>query len=236
MTGLIERSPARPGAFRRGVRPWLVVILLGLIVGALVWIVAFSSVLGVATIQITGGKFLSTGQLKQAAAIKQGTPLVRLDTAAVRRRLQALPEVRSAQVKVSYPNSVIITVIERTAVGYRSSGGVMSLVDSDNVDFRRTSAPPAGLPRLLVSGDQADDAAAAQVAGSLPKATAAKVGTISVPSSESITLVLVDGRTVLWGGTDRNADKGRLLSALLGQPGKYFDVSDPDTVISRGSN
>jgi hypothetical protein len=26
-----------------------------------------------------------------------------------------------------------------------------------------------------------------------------------------------------------------LLPALLGQPGRYFDVSDPDSVISRGA-
>jgi cell division protein FtsQ len=51
-----------------------------------------------------------------------------------------------------------------------------------------------------------------------------------------VTLTLNDGRTVLWGGTDRSADKARLLSALLGQPGRYFDLSDPSSVISRGTS
>jgi cell division protein FtsQ len=60
-----------------------------------------------------------------------------------------------------------------------------------------------------------------------------QVRTVTAGSSESITLTLRDGRTVLWGGTDRNADKAKLLPAILGQPGRYFDVSDPDTVISR---
>jgi hypothetical protein len=38
---------------------------------------------------------------------------------------------------------------------------------------------------------------------------------------------------VLWGGVERSADKARLLSVLLGQPGRFFDLSDPSTVISR---
>ena len=59
------------------------------------------------------------------------------------------------------------------------------------------------------------------------------LSSVSAPSQESVTLTLRDGRTVLWGGTDRSADKARLLSVLLGQPGRYFDLSDPSAVTSR---
>jgi cell division protein FtsQ len=131
---------------------------------------------------------------------------------------------------------VTIRITERTAVGYRPVDGGEVLVDGENVAFRTVAKPPARLPRLLVSGIDAPSAAAAAVAAALPPKLAAKVSSIAAATQESVTLTLNDGRTVLWGGTDRSADKARLLSALLGQPGRYFDLSDPSSVISRGTS
>jgi cell division protein FtsQ len=44
----------------------------------------------------------------------------------------------------------------------------------------------------------------------------------------SVTLTLTDGRTVVWGTTDRTDEKAEKLAALLTQPGKVYDVSSPD--------
>ncbi|MEO6703516.1 MAG: cell division protein FtsQ/DivIB, partial [Jatrophihabitantaceae bacterium] len=126
-------------------------------------------------------------------------------------------------------------VTERVAVGYRAVPAGAALVDADNVSFRTQPSAPAGLPKLELAGDQARSAAAATVAGSLPAALARRVALIAAPTTESITLTLRDGRTVMWGGTDRSADKAKLVNALVGQPGRYFDVSDPSSVISRGA-
>jgi len=41
-------------------------------------------------------------------------------------------------------------------------------------------------------------------------------------------LTLIDGRTVVWGTTDRTEEKALKLGALLTQPGKTYDVSSPD--------
>ena len=38
----------------------------------------------------------------------------------------------------------------------------------------------------------------------------------------------VDGRTVVWGTTDRTEEKALKLAALLTQPGQVYDVSSPD--------
>jgi cell division protein FtsQ len=109
------------------------------------------------------------------------------------------------------------------------------LVDADDVAFRTVATPPVGLVRLDVPGGDDRSDAAAQVAGTLPAALAGKLTSITAPTPESVTLHLSDGRTVLWGGTDRSADKARLLAVLIGRPGSYFDLSDPSEVLSRGS-
>jgi len=199
-----------------------------LVIALFAWLVGFSSVLGVRTIRVTGNHSLSAAEIRQSASIASGTPLLRLDKDSIRARVEALPEIRSVKVSTSYPSTVVITVSERVAVAYRPSASGFSLIDADDVAFRNVAKAPAGLPRI-----DSDSAAAVQVAAALPAKLALKVASIAVPTGESITLNLDDGRAILWGGTDRSSDKAKLLQALLGQPGHYFDLSDPDSVISR---
>lgn len=229
--------PAATSLFRTGLfraRRWWYLAAAVLVLALLVWVIAFSSVLGVRSVKVAGTRTLTAAEVRSVAGIRPGTPLVRLDTAAVSQRLRALAPVRSVTVATSYPSSVTISITERVAVGYRPVDGGEVLVDADNVAFRTVRTPPARLPRLQVSGIDAPSAAAARVAAALPARLAAKVSSISAASEESVSLALNDGRTVLWGGTDRSSDKARLLTALLGQPGRYFDLSDPSSVISRG--
>jgi cell division protein FtsQ len=212
-----------------------------LVLALLAWLVAFSSVLGVRTVNVEGTRTLTAQQVRAAAGIRAGTPLARLDLGAIRSRLGAVAPIRTVTVSRSYPASVTIRISERVAVGYRPldgtvSGGQVLLVDRDNVAFRTVASAPARLPRLVVPADGAPSAAAALVAGALPGKILRALSSISAPSDESVTLNLRDGRIVLWGGTDRSADKARLLTALLGRPGRYFDLSDPSAVISRGGD
>jgi len=234
MTGLLERGVAAGMPSRWPLRRWQLlaaVVGLVLIVG---WLVGFSSVLGVRSVAISGEHRVSAGQISAAAGIRHGTPLARLDTGAVRDRIAAIPAIRTVTVTTGYPSTVHIRVTERVAVGYRLDADGAVLVDAANVQFGTLPRPPRGLPELEVTGDSARSAAAATVAGALPASFAGAVERIAVPTVQSITLTLTDGRTVLWGGTDRSGEKAKLVPVLVHQPGSYFDVSDPSSVISRG--
>ncbi|MDQ1733220.1 MAG: cell division protein FtsQ [Pseudonocardiales bacterium] len=235
MIGLQDPPVAR-SAQRGPIRRWMVVLAVAVALLSLIWLVGFSRVLGASNVTVRGTKLLSAQQVRAAAAIEPGTPLIRLNTSAVQRRIESLPAVRSARVSTTYPTTVTITVIERVAVGYRSTSSGIVGVDAGNVEFRKLAGPPRGLPQLGASGGPDADTAVAAVAAALTPGLRPLVATVSASTPESVTLRLADGRTVLWGGTDRNADKAKLLSVLLKQPGTYFDISDPDTVISRGGN
>jgi len=229
MTG--RASAIRPARWWYGVAALLVLALLA-------WLIGFSSVLGVRSVDVVGARTVSAAQVRTAAGIRPGTPLARLDLAAVSARLREVAPIRSVTVSRSYPATVTIRITERVAIGYRpaepgGSGGAVLLVDRDDVAFRTVGSTPKHLPRLLVPPSGAAASAAALVTGSLPAAIVAKLASVSAPSEQSVTLSLRDGRSVLWGGTDRSADKARLLAVLLGQPGRYFDLSDPSAVTSR---
>lgn len=206
------------------------------LVGAVAtWVVAFSPIVGVKAVTVHGARTLSAAEIEKAAAIKHGTPLVRLDTAAVKRRVEALRDIASARVALDYPTTVVITVVERRPVGYEQSGQQFVLVDSSGAQYRTVDSVPSSLPRFVIpdgAGAQATGRALATVASALTPALRARVASIDAFDPTSITLLLTDHRVVRWGTADRSSDKARVLPTLLEQPGSRFDVSNPDQVFA----
>jgi cell division protein FtsQ len=205
-------------------------------VALVVWLVGFSSVFGVKTVTVRGATTVTPAQVIAAARIKSGTPLVRLPTGAVQRRVAELPAVATVAVSTHYPSTVVITITERVAVGYLASGGRYTLLDKTGYQFRTTRDKPTKLPLFSIPGGaqaRAAGQAVATVAGSLPRSVLAKVASIQAFDPTAITLLLTDHRVVRWGSADRSADKAQILPALLTQPGTQIDVTDPDQPFTR---
>lgn len=236
------RAPDPPGLSRPRGRRWRTVLIT---VGALIvctavlaWTLAVSSVLGVKRIDVQGAVSLPAATVSQAAAIPPGTPLLRLDTAAVQRRVGALSDVASVQVHVSYPSTVIVSIVERVPVLVLA--GPTRLVDRTGLAYRQAATAPPGIPTTSVTGGQL--ILAAEVSAALPAPTRALVKTVSVDPADGVSLKLTDGRTVLWGGSDRSGEKAQLLSTLLlaapgssppKVPGSVIDLRDPSVVVTR---
>jgi cell division protein FtsQ len=214
----------------------LVAVLVLLLAMAATWVVAFSSLLGARTITIRGVHVVSAAQVRAAAKIVPGMPLVRLDTAAVQRRVEGIAEIGAAQVSTSFPSTVVIVVTERVAVGVVRSGSHYELVDKTGDQYRQADSRPKQLPLFVVpNGTDArtTGGAVARVAATLTGALRAEVASIQALDPQAITLLLTDGRVVRWGSAARSADKARILPALLRLPDQQFDVTDPQRPFSR---
>jgi cell division protein FtsQ len=221
----------------RGWRRWVAAALVVGVLAGLVWIVAFSSVLAARAITVEGTQRLSRAQILAAAGVPLGTPLVRMPRGDIARRVERLPEVRTARVELSFPSTVVIAVTERVAAAYRqTSDGHFTYVDATGRSFADLTAVPAALPQLAPSANLAQDtstlAAMAQVAAALPATIRAEVEQLTATAADDITLALRDGRSVVWGDATRSADKARILPKLLKQPGHVLDVSNPDQVFT----
>jgi cell division protein FtsQ len=235
-------TPLRPAGDAARPRPGrgrtLALVLAGTVAVAVfaTWLVAFSSVFGVRTITVRGVHVLTAAQVRAAAGIARGTPLVRVDTAAVTQRVERLPEVASAQVSTSFPSTVLITVDERVAVGYLRGAHGAVLVDRTGDQYRTVAHPPAGLPQFVVpagASARTTGGAVATVAAVLPTAVRKQVRSINALDPGAITLLLSHGRVVQWGSAARSADKARLLPALLDRGASQIDLSNPDQPFTR---
>lgn len=230
-------------ARRQWARRWLawkpvvaVLLLLACLVGA-IWTVFFSSVLAVEGVAVDGTKLLTPNQVRTAAAVPTGDPLARVDLDRVRSRVEALAAVKSADVTRTWPHEVLITVEERVAVAVVEIGGRIRGMDDSGVVFVDYQKAPTGLPHVRSSTDTRADALqeAARVISALPSDLDAKVDHVEVETVDQISLVLRDGRTVVWGSADQSEEKARVLAALLERPAQTYDVSVPGQPTTAGT-
>ncbi|WP_416349039.1 cell division protein FtsQ/DivIB [Mycobacterium xenopi] len=224
-----EAKPLPRGAVR-GLKTLLATVLLAGVTFALGLILYFTPVMSARSIVVTGTGAVTREEVLDAAKVRPGTPLLQIDTDQVADRVATIRRVASARVQRQYPSTLRITIVERIPVVVKDFPDGPHLFDRDGVDFA-TAPPPSSLPYIDVDNpgptDPATKAALAVLTALRPE-VAGQVGRVAAPSVASITLTLVDGRTVIWGTTDRTEEKAEKLAALLTQPGRTYDVSSPD--------
>lgn len=214
----------------RGLRllTWLVVLtVVGVGLGLILY---FTPLMSARSVVVTGTGVVTREEVVDAAKVTLGTPLLQIDTDEVADRVAGIRRVASARVQREYPSTLRITIVERVPIVVKDYPDGPHLFDKDGVDFA-TAPPPPGLAYIDVDHPGPDDPptkAALQVMTSLSPDVVGQVGRIAAPSVASITLTLNDGRTVVWGTTDRTDEKAEKLGALLTQPGRTYDVSSPD--------
>lgn len=223
----------------RRARPWIVTALAAVVAVTGAWLVYFSGAMTVTGVEVTGVRELSGVRVESVANVTEGEQLARVDLAAVEARVETIPAVREADVSRSWPHTVRITVTERAPVAVVSWGEGTKAVDDEGVLFHRYAERPPGLPLIRTAPDVRTEALAeaAHVIGSLPTSVAGKVNYLDVASVDRISLLLHDGRRVLWGSAESSAQKAEVLEVLLRRtrPARVseIDVSVPGRPTTR---
>ena len=205
-------------------------VVLGVVSVALALVLYFTPAMSARSVVVTGVGAVTQEEVLGVAAVRLGTPLLQIDTGEVADRVAGIRRVASARVQREYPSTLRIAIVERIPVVVKDFPDGPHLYDRDGVDFA-TAPPPPGLPYIDVDSPGPSDPptkAALEVMTALRPEVVAQVSRVAAPSVSSITLTLTDGRTVVWGTTDRTGEKAEKLAALLTQPGRVYDVSSPD--------
>ena len=214
----------------RGLRLIVWSIVLAAAGFALALVLYFTPAMAARSVVVTGVGAVTREEVIDAAAVRLGTPLLQINTDEVADRVAGIRRVASARVQREYPSALRISIVERIPVVVKDFDDGPHLFDRDGVDFA-TAPPPPGLPYIDVENPGPADPptkAALEVMAALRPEVVAQVSRVAAPSVSSVTLTLADGRTVVWGTTDRTAEKAEKLAALLTQPGRVYDVSSPD--------
>lgn len=212
------------------------------IVAGLAWALLGSSLLVVRSVQVTGEHLVTRAQVLGAADIRTGTPLIRISTSAVARRVERLTQIQSAQVSRDWPDKIVISVLERTPALAVAEPGGFGLIDAFGVTVRQSASEPPSMPLLTAPAPGPGASlrgspavrAAVTVLRDLPAALQHRIKSVSAQAASAVTLHLAGGIEILWGGTDRAAPKLRELSILMRVHAHYYDVSDPAVAVTGG--
>ncbi|MFJ8278388.1 cell division protein FtsQ/DivIB [Streptomyces griseoviridis] len=251
-----QESSGPPLVRRIGPRRLRTIIILALgatlLAAGAVWVLYGSQWLRVEHVSVSGTTVLTPRQVREAADVPVGAPLVSVDTDDITSRLvRGLTRIDKVEVVRSWPHGISLEVTERVPVLTVQKGGKFIEVDREGVRFATVAKAPKGVPVLeLTLSRTASSAAglrrfgedrlvreAVRVAGAVPAAVRRVTSTVKVVSYDDISLELRGGRTVAWGSGESSAAKGRTLSALMkaAPDAGHFDVSVPTAPASAAS-
>ncbi len=238
---LLDRVRADRAAARRHHRRQQMLIAAGVaaLCALLGWVVFFSPLFALRTVKVEE----STGQISPPViqAVVQpylGTPLPRLSTSDIETAVESLSVVKDARVQRSWPREVIVTVIPREPVAAIDTGqGTFDLYDDTGTLISSTSDKPAELPLLSgAGGQQVQPELIPEVLSTLACLDApvrSQLTRASIDAEGLMTFTLDSGALIVWGPNTDNELKSRVLTVLLGQTAKIYDVSSPRTPVTR---
>ena len=250
-TGLADRLKERQQASRRlRLRRMVTAAIIVLVIFVTTWALVFSPLLGLRTQKITvvgSDGSVSDKQVRDVLASYAGDSLLRLDTGRLSTRVSdSLNRVRQAQVTRSWPRGLRVQLTMRVPVATVQGADGYQVLDNEAVVLERVPEAPSGLVTIVpdktdgASGSQTISAkqvaAVTQVVGSLTPQTLAQVASGSATEAGQVTLTMSNGASVVWGDTQDNELKARVLATLMTTSASIYDVSSPHRPTTRSAD
>ena len=229
-------------------------LALVLVVALYIGVVFFSPLLAVEKITVRGASLMDSAQVEQKLSSLRGVPLSRVSEDRVRELVGSDGALRGVQMEIRPPHGLVVTVKERVPIAAVKRGEKYALVDNGGQTLREVdSAQQAGVPIVQVEDENLSQSAAFRIISNvlvtLPTSLLAEVSEVKADSTSSITLILKDKVTVLWGTSQENEVKAKVLTKLLeatrsedsqssgaqgqGKKISVYDVSSPLLPVTR---
>ena len=199
--------------------------------------VEFSPVLVARSVRVAGVTPEDVSAIMGRAAVPMGTPLAKVDTRAIARRVIVAKGLAEVTVSRSYPSTVLIVATPRVPVlAVMDPQGQVQVVDSQGVAYAAVSAAPKGVPLINTVGNPSSMEsmrAAMTVLRALSLGQRSQVTEVTVLGPNMVTFKL-GVVTVVWGGASEPELKVKVMTALLRQKDVgTIDVSAPRTPVIR---
>lgn len=245
---LLERAEVRRFTRRSRHRraAWLTAGGVVVVLGVSILIAVFSPLMALRTIEIKGTSRVDDAALRQALSEQIGTPLARLDFAAIKQDIAGFPLIESYVTEEEPPHTLVVTVTERSPVVAVKTGDSYALVDPAGIVVQSAPQQPDTMPLADLGQVELGSSVfrtMTEVVLALPSTVRAQVSGVSASTADDVTLTMKDGSKVVWGSPDDSDAKAALLDALVKDhagrdPGTAveYDVSAPDNGIIRAQS
>lgn len=194
----------------------------------------FTPMMPVHGVNVDGNAALTPEEVEELTGFAPETPIGRVDVRAAAEGVAGNPWVKSATVKRDWPSAIQVDVEEYTAVAFVALDDGTHLIDAEGKDFL-VADPPPGAMELVGPGieDEEGKRAAVEIAASISEKARGQVEALDARGPYDYVLRLREGRTVVWGAAEDNANKALALESVLQMEGTEFNISNPELVTSR---
>ncbi|MDO5493298.1 MAG: FtsQ-type POTRA domain-containing protein [Nesterenkonia sp.] len=214
-------------------------------------VLTVSPLLTIRTVEVQGNDLLTDDRAQELLEPVVGRPLPQVGNRHVEDLLAEEPVIDQVVVQGRLPDELLVEVVEHPPVAevrsddeirfYNEDGQVIRTFDAEDEEqvaqAEEHHTPVIGEQSALQ--DRAVFRAVASVLGELPPSAREAMDSASASSVDSVELELTDGRTVLWGSSERGREKAAVLEALLDSEDPAFaeadtvDISTPDAPVTR---
>ena len=146
-----RRRVVREAGARRRLRWLLGVMLLAGAAAFVAWLFYYSSILSVRSIVVEGSEQSATATILAAHSVENGVPTISVSAAEIEDALEADPWVAHADVRVTWPGSVEVSVIEHVPAAWVSGDGVWLLASGTGAVVARAPSIPQGSPVIDIT-------------------------------------------------------------------------------------
>ena len=192
------------------------------------YILGWSTLLTVSSVEITGTKSVITTE------IKVGERLARVEPRSIAADLGRIAWIRSAAVSRNWMSGkVTIAIVERTPIAIFNE----QVIDEEGVGFPLLNQKIQGLPHIQAM-DIDTAIKATKFYNSLPKDFADAITTLKIASGDAYSFDMNVGKKfieIFWGQDEENSLKVRVYKALIARPEnieiRRIDLSAPHAPI-----
>jgi len=199
-----------------------------LIFVAAAYVLGWSSLLTVRSIEISGTKAFITTE------VKVGERLARIEPRKIAAELERIQWIKSVDVSRNWiSGKVSVAIIERTPIAIFNN----QAIDEDGISFPILNQSVKGLPNIQAP-DMSAAIAAAFFYNSLPEDFASSISILKSQAGDSYSIEIGVGQKsieLFWGQNEENSLKVRVYQALIARPEnlmlKRIDLSAPHAPI-----
>ncbi len=211
----------------------------GLLVLAVV-LLTLSPALSLKTVVVEGASRVSAESIRKALEGMYGEPLARISNERVSDALAPLTLIQAFRTRIEPPGTLIISIEERRPLGVVQGVSGYDVVDAAAVTLWSSATPPGDVPRILVAAEPESPSfqAISRVLLALPNALLSQVEGVTATTLDDVRFTMrSSSHEVVWGSSDRAAEKAQVLIAALDASGedspRTIDVTTPESVVIR---
>lgn len=207
-----------------------------LVAAMFIWVVFFSPLLAVRSIEVQGAKLTNSDEVYQHLEHFEGTPMAKISEGDVMESLGDLPQVRSVHVMTMPDNRLVVDLTERVPVAAVQDGQEWKLVDQEAKVLRSVKSREELNVPLVEGGTDVlgsgDFEVVSGVLSTLPASLLEQVDSAKATSDSTVELQLDHGLAVRWGDSTQSSLKAEVLGELITAkeqtgPVTIYDVSSP---------